>query len=106
MILLVLLRRFGVITLPLINLISSLNDSCFPFLTPLNLNFESLGLSSTSIFKNMIFAFTSKALIFISVKSSCSHRFFNASEISSPGIFISCPTSNPLIAINAEWSRF
>jgi len=95
----VLINTFSVITFPLINSISSLKSFCFPFFTPVNLNFDNLGNSSIYISRNIL-----SPSIFVADNDTlennfCSHSFLIALVTLSPGTSILSPTDSPDIAL-------
>ena len=102
MLLMLLLIRFWVSTLPLISFNSSFRLVISDLLTffPLNLNLESLGYSFRFIFRKTVWPNTFSIEIFTSANNPCSQSFVIALVISSPGILISSPMDNPLIVIS------
>ena len=91
--------------LPLTSFIFSRRASISDFLIPVNLNLESLGLSSKKKFKKILFPWILVAVICTSENKPCSHNFSTARVMSSPGTIIVLPIFKPEIWIRVLWSR-
>ena len=88
-------------TSPLISLSSSFRVVISALLTflPVNLNFESLGCSFSLIVKNRVLSTIFSIAISTFENNPCSQSLVIAFVISSPGILMGSPITNPEIAI-------